>query len=127
MEEWNSEQRQAFGARLQQARKAKGMTLVEVGVMFDTSKQTVSHWETGRNMPSAEQVARMADEFATSVEWLLFARRPAVFSPELQARLSAQDQADFLRIENQLRVMLDLPLLQEAPNKAQSWKRAAAG
>ena len=86
--------------------------------MFGTSKQTIGHWETGQNMPSAEQVARVADEYGESVEWLLFGRRATSFTAELQARLALVDDDALRRLENGLRSHFDMePLAKQAPAK----------
>jgi len=112
MDSWTPEQRQDFGQRLREERKRKGMTLVEVGAMFDTSKQTVNHWEAGRSMPSAEQVARLAVEYGASVDWLLYGKRTARFSPELGRCLAALDEEALRKFENSLRMHFGLsPLL----------------
>lgn len=42
--------------------------------MFGMTKQTVSSWEVGRNMPSAEQLARLAEEYEVGAEVLLLGR-----------------------------------------------------
>lgn len=108
MDTWTPEQRQSFGNRLRDERKRKGMTLVEVGAMFDTSKQTVNHWEAGRSMPSAEQVARLAEEYGSSVEWLLYGRRTASFSPELMRALAGLEVDALRKFENSLRMHFGL-------------------
>ena len=111
MDEWTPEQRAAFGERLRESRKAKALTLVEVGVMFDTSKQTVNHWEAGRNMPSAEQVARLAEEYGCSVEWLLYGRQAPSLSMELLRHLASADAETRRKLENSMRSHFDLPPL----------------
>lgn len=98
---------------------AKGLTLLQVGALFDTSKQTVGHWETGKNMPSAEQVARMAEEFNASVEWLLFGRNLPALSPELLTRLGALDTERLRQLENGLRGQLEMSPLPKPPSGKQ--------
>lgn len=78
VERWSVSEQQEFGERLKAARTSKGMTLADVGELFDTSKQTVHAWEKGRNMPTAEHVAVMAATYGEPVEWLLYGRRPRV-------------------------------------------------
>ncbi|MFY7913564.1 MAG: helix-turn-helix domain-containing protein [Rubrivivax sp.] len=118
MDEWTPQQRAEFGERLREARKAKGMTLVEAGAVFDTSKQTINHWEAGRNMPSAEQVARLAEEYGCSVEWLLYGRQAAIFSIELLRHLAQADTETLRRLENSLRGHFDLsPLTKPSSGK----------
>jgi transcriptional regulator with XRE-family HTH domain len=109
VEAWNKQQRQEFGLRLRKARVLKKMTQTEVGAMFDVGKAAVSAWEVGSNTPSAEQLARMADEFGASVEWLLFGVEGEPFSIELRRVLSSMSAEMLRRIENSVRGQLDMP------------------
>lgn len=121
MEPWTTGERAAFADRLRQARHAKGMTLVQVAAMFDSTKQSVGHWETGRNMPSAEQIARLAAEYGVLVEWLMTGAKPHRFSAELLAELARLDDEAFRRLENGIRAGLDMPALPKPePTKRQA-------
>lgn len=118
MEAWTAVEKEAFGARLRAARQAKGMTLVEVGAMFDTSKQTVQHWEAGRNMPSAEQVARLAREYGRSLEALVYGVSSSALSDDLMSRLAQADEETRRRLENMLRGHFDLEPLPRPADQA---------
>lgn len=53
-----------FGARLAAARKAQGLTQEQLAQQLHVSRQTVSHWETGRVVPdvvTAQQIAQALD------------------------------------------------------------------
>jgi len=60
-----------FSERLKALRTQKGITLEKFGAMFDVSKQSAQRWETGINMPTAENIAAIADYFEVSTDYLL--------------------------------------------------------
>jgi transcriptional regulator with XRE-family HTH domain len=114
MDPWTDQDRAAFGKRLRDARISKALSQPDVAAMFDATKQSVSSWEKGRNLPTAEDVARLADEFGVSVEWLLFGVQTQALSMDLRKRLVSMDADSLRRIENGLRAQLDMPLLSAA-------------
>lgn len=124
MEEWDEKRRQEFGERLKAGRLAKGMTLDDVGAMFEVLKQTVSSWEKGRNMPNAEVVARLAAEFEMPCEWILLGVRAEPFSLALRARLLELPPDDLRRIENGIRGQLEMPPLPKAVERPERTKRS---
>lgn len=84
MEPWSEHDRRAFGQRLAEARKRKGMSQVDVAAALGlNTKQAVSHWEVGRNTPSAEQLALLASEYGVPVESLLTGRVSWPFGPDV--------------------------------------------
>lgn len=60
-----------FEQTLRQARQAQGMTQQELAERLFVSRQTVSSWETGRNLPNLETLARLAELLGVSTDYLL--------------------------------------------------------
>ena len=111
MQEWDSNMREEMGRRLAQARKARALTQTQVGTLFGLEKAAVSAWEVGKNMPNAEQVARMADEFGVSVEWLILGRQSPSLAQDTLEALSRLDATERIAIENGVRFQLALKML----------------
>lgn len=62
---------QNFGQRLKQIRQEHGRTQQQVATDLFVSRQTVSSWETGRNLPDLHTVQRLAKYYNVSVDDLL--------------------------------------------------------
>lgn len=63
--------------RLKEARKAKGMTQVEVSKIIGISQNGYSDWETGKNRVDAVSLNKLADLYGVSVNYLLGANETA--------------------------------------------------
>ncbi len=75
----NAEQRDSLGARLCEARIAKGWTQAELaeglGVTGeDMSKAAVSAWERNTRQPNAGQLAVLCERLGVTADYLLFGR-----------------------------------------------------
>lgn len=57
--------------RLRELRKVKNYTQDDVAAVLQTSRQTYSHYETGRRKPSTESLYKLAGLYEISVENLL--------------------------------------------------------
>lgn len=57
--------------RLKEARKAKGMTQIEVSRIIGISQTGYSDWETGKNRVDAVSLNRLAELYGVSVDYLL--------------------------------------------------------
>lgn len=57
--------------RLKEARKAKGLTQVEVSKIIGISQNGYSDWETGKNRVDAVSLNKLADLYGVSVDYLL--------------------------------------------------------
>lgn len=62
--------RELFGQRLRELRKARNMTIEELGVVFDVRKQTVSRWENGERLPYLDLACTIAEYFEVSLDYL---------------------------------------------------------
>ena len=63
--------RQDLGNRIEDLRKKKGMTQTELADAAQTTRTTVSKWETGDSEPSATQLRLVAEALGVSVDYLL--------------------------------------------------------
>ena len=52
-------------------RKGKGLTQSDLAEAVMVSRQAVSKWETGRALPSAENLKYLSELFGVSVDYLL--------------------------------------------------------
>lgn len=57
--------------RLKEARKAKGLTQVEVSKIIGISQNGYSDWETGKNRVDAVSLNKLADLYGVTVDYLL--------------------------------------------------------
>ena len=59
------------GGRLQQLRRERGLTGIELGKILGVSKQTISCWETGKIEMDYSILNKLADYFHVSIDYLL--------------------------------------------------------
>lgn len=57
--------------RLKEARKAKGLTQVDVAKIIGISQNGYSDWETGKNRVDARSLAKLADLYGVTINYLL--------------------------------------------------------
>lgn len=60
-----------FAQRLKEMRKAKKVSQVKLASCLGISQQAVGKWEMGRSTPDPETVARIAEYFGTTTDYLL--------------------------------------------------------
>jgi len=89
------EERKALAARLKGVREEKEFTQLQVAQRFGFGgKQTISNWETGRNLPDALWLRKLANLYGVSVDALTSAESKVVrwpFSMELLKKISQLD------------------------------------
>ena len=64
-------EQQTLGRRIQEARKAAGLSQESLGERLGVSRQAVSKWETGTADPSTSNLLALAKLFGISAEELL--------------------------------------------------------
>ena len=64
-------QEQTLGRRIQEARKAAGLSQESLGERLGVSRQAVSKWETGAADPSTSNLLALAKLFGIPAEELL--------------------------------------------------------
>lgn len=60
-----------FCERLKILRLEKNLTLEQLGLAFNVTKQTISRWETGDRIPSIEIVYMLSEYFNVTTDYLL--------------------------------------------------------
>lgn len=73
-----------FAQNLIQLRKQRGFSQEELAEILDVSRQAVSKWEAGINMPDIPKLIAIADEFGINLDVLV---RPS-FKEKKQGLLS---------------------------------------
>lgn len=93
--------------RIRELRKAKKVTMKELGNMIGVAESTMSLYETGKRKPDPETLSRLADYFNVSVDYLLGRNEEqpqAALSPadrqrrDVEAMLRAMSEADLEKV-----------------------------
>jgi Zn-dependent peptidase ImmA (M78 family)/transcriptional regulator with XRE-family HTH domain len=71
-----------FGIRLRQARELAEYSQQEIAEILGVVRETVSYWENDRRVPSAVQLARLAEAYGVTTGSLLGTEPPLVASEE---------------------------------------------
>lgn len=62
--------RETLGAKLKEARTQAGYTQEQVETLTKISRAAISHYETGKREPDLETIAKLADFYEVSMDWL---------------------------------------------------------
>ena len=60
-----------FGERLRSARKSSNLNQEQLGRLCGTTKQSISAWESGYEMPSVDKLRKLAECLHVSADYLL--------------------------------------------------------
>ena len=60
-----------LGARIKQARETRGMTRLELAGHLGLTRSSIGLWECGSNMPTLENLSRIAAALSMPVEWFV--------------------------------------------------------
>ena len=60
-----------IGERIKEIRKENGLSQQAFGKVLAVSQDTVSLWENGKSLPTAEFLIAMAQTFPVSVDYIL--------------------------------------------------------
>ena len=60
-----------FNEKLQELRKARGLTQEELAEALFVSRTAISKWESGRGYPSIDSLKQIANYFSISIDFLL--------------------------------------------------------
>ena len=66
-----------LGRRVQQLRKAKGLSQEELADRVGVSRQAVSKWESGQTAPDLERLLALGAQLDTTTDYLLTGQHPA--------------------------------------------------
>ena len=80
-----------FGQKLQQLRKARGMSQEDLAGQLSVTRQTISKWELDQSTPDLPYLAAISDLFAVSTDYLIKEQdAPGESAPQmLQADMDA--------------------------------------
>lgn len=92
---------ETFGERLRKAREAKQLSQGDLATKTGFQPSAVSHFESGRRAPSFDNLKKLADALAVSVDFLLGRdSRPTSAGPVAEKlfrnfeQMSSEDQED---------------------------------
>ena len=60
-----------FGTRLNQLRKRKGYTALQMATILSVGLRTYRHYESEHSAPSFNTLVKIADTLDVSIDWLL--------------------------------------------------------
>jgi transcriptional regulator with XRE-family HTH domain len=61
----------SFGERLREARKARGLTALDLQERTGIDNSSISRWETGKRAPRGAYVTKLARELEVTERWLM--------------------------------------------------------
>ncbi|MCD8188861.1 MAG: helix-turn-helix transcriptional regulator [Clostridiales bacterium] len=70
--------------RIQQLRKARGISQEELAEQVGVSRQAVSKWESGQSCPELDKVVLLSDYFGVTTDYLLKGVEPLPEQPTLE-------------------------------------------
>ena len=76
-----------FNERLRELRKSAGLSQSELAAKLDMAQNSLSNWERGERKPDVEVMARIADFFEVSTDYLLG-------KTDIKKTVSSNDLAD---------------------------------
>jgi transcriptional regulator with XRE-family HTH domain len=62
---------ETIGHKIRKLRKQRGLTQDQLAFQLCVSRQTISSWETGRNIPDIDTVKKIATIFGTTTDFLI--------------------------------------------------------
>ena len=90
-----------MGNRIRELRKAKGITLKQLGEELGVAESTVSHYETGRRQLDNETLFRLAEFFDVPAGYILG------FEEKIPSALTEKDERDIAKTLEKLMAQLD--------------------
>ena len=104
-----------FNEKLQELRKARGLTQEELAEALFVSRTAISKWESGRGYPSIDSLKQIANYFSISIDELLSGER-LITSAENENRTNLKNMGNMLFgvVDIFSFIMIILPLY---PNK----------
>lgn len=65
---------EAIGARIKRVREAWEYSQADLGEICEVGKNTVSHWEHGRQRPTIPQMHRLTTATGLTLDWIYLGR-----------------------------------------------------
>ena len=79
---------------LRDLRRARGMTMKELGEKVGVAESTISQYETGRRDPDFETLLKLAEQFDVSVDYLI---RGKIYNGEIAEKMDESIRERFAR------------------------------
>lgn len=79
--------------RIRELRKARHMTMKQLGAVFGIAESTISQYETGKRQPDNETLLKLGEFFNVSVDYLL--GRENKSPPSTSTRSASDDDIKF--------------------------------
>jgi len=73
-----------LGEKIRNLREARGLTLQDIGDLWEISRSSVAGWEAGSSNPSIDKLPKLARALGVTVDQLL-SDRPTLATPEQPA------------------------------------------
>ena len=67
-----------FGQKLQQLRRARGMSQEDLAGQLSVTRQTISKWELDTSTPDLDYLCKLCDLFGVTADYLIRPEREAV-------------------------------------------------
>ncbi len=83
-----------FGDQIRDLRRREGLTQEQLAQRLMITRQAVSNWERGSNLPDIETLIRIATTFDVSLDRLILGREDNVKTSEKNAATSPADARD---------------------------------
>lgn len=80
-----------MGNRIRELRRAKNLTMKELGRELGVAESTISQYETGKRQPDNETLLRLGEFFDVTVGYLLGAETEKAPAPEGEREISNDD------------------------------------
>ena len=90
-----------MGNRIRELRKARGITMKQLGKELGVAESTVSQYETGKRSIDNETLLRLGEFFDVSVGYILG------FEERIPSALTAKDEQDIAKTLEMLMAQLD--------------------
>lgn len=90
-----------MGNRIRELRKAKGLTMKQLGEVVGLAESTISHYETGRRQLDNETLFRLGEFFGVTVGYLLG------YEEQKPPVLNEKDERDIAKTLEKLMAQLD--------------------
>lgn len=102
-----------IGARLREAREARGLTGISLAELLNVSRQVVSQYELGQAAPGVERLFTIAARLNVPVDYFLRAERAAVERTVFFRKQAAATKSEQTKSERRLEWLEDLVALIE--------------
>lgn len=92
--------RMKFNEKLIEIRKKQGLSQEELGMELQVSRQTISKWETGNNMPDISILVDIADYYDISIPEIISGERKSEMMNEEERKI-AKTMSDYATTEKE--------------------------